>query len=349
MEKLVDARKTSYLPWVDYAKCFSILLVIAFHCPAWNNGYMGDVLQLLRMPAFFLISGFLFREDKYRSLWAFVKHRSIQLLVPYTTFFIAFYALWLVIGRQLAGAEDMSYPLWWPLWEQVYGTPGLVVATYWFIACLFCMQVIYYLLARYVPLWLRVVLIVAAPLVAQLPYVDAAPWNIHNALLYLPYYAFANLAKNRIASLNASRWAYVLPPLAVTLVGLRFIDLLPDWLIQPSRIVLGLCILPTYILIMKALPTRLGLLKRAAGFVGRNTIILLAIQNYVIAIFKLLAAPLIASVTAKDYDYEWFLLNVGAAICVVLVGIPVILFIKHYTPWMIGRGHYFEQKLKQYT
>lgn len=346
---MANATKTSYLPWVDYAKCFSMLLVIAFHCPGWNNGYMGDVLQLLHVPAFFLISGFLFREDKYRSLWAFVKHRSIQLLVPYVTFFVAFYALWLVIGRQLAGAEDMSYPLWWPLWEQAYGTPGLVVATFWFIACLFTMQVIYYLLTRYVPLRLRVALIVAAPLLSQLPYMGAAPWNIQNALLYLPYYAFANLAKNRITSLSASQWAYVLPPLTVTLVGLRYIDLLPDWLIQPSKIVLGLCILPTYIIIMKALPTQLGALKRATSFVGRNTIILLAIQNYVIAIMKLVAAPLIASVTAQEYNLQWFLLNVGAAVCVVAVGIPVIIIINRYLPWMIGRGTYFKNKLNQYT
>ena len=106
-----------YYAWIDYAKCFSIILVIAFYCPGWNKGYMGDLLQLLRMPAFFLIAGYLFRTEKFNSLWAFIRHRSIQLLVPFTSFFIIFYILWVSFGRRLTGGEELDIPIYMPIIE----------------------------------------------------------------------------------------------------------------------------------------------------------------------------------------------------------------------------------------
>ncbi|MEG2151037.1 MAG: acyltransferase family protein, partial [Bacteroidaceae bacterium] len=46
--------------WIDYAKFISIFLVISFHTPPHVTGYIGELIRQLRMPAFFLISGFLF-------------------------------------------------------------------------------------------------------------------------------------------------------------------------------------------------------------------------------------------------------------------------------------------------
>ena len=85
--------------WVDYAKFFSIFLVVSYHIPHRADGYVGELLSLLRMPAFFMIAGFLFNTNKFHSLSYFLKHRSIQLLIPYTSFFTFFYISWLLFGR----------------------------------------------------------------------------------------------------------------------------------------------------------------------------------------------------------------------------------------------------------
>ena len=80
--------------WVDYAKFFSIFLVVSYHIPHRADGYVGELLSLLRMPAFFMIAGFLFNTNKFHSLSYFLKHRSIQLLIPYISFFTFFYISW---------------------------------------------------------------------------------------------------------------------------------------------------------------------------------------------------------------------------------------------------------------
>lgn len=339
----------NHMPWVDYAKCFSILLVISFHCPGWGGGYLGDLLQLLRMPAFFLISGFLFRENKYKSLRAFIKHRSIQLLVPYVCFFVLFYAFWLCFGRDMVGGEELTIPRWRPMLEFVSGTPYVVVATYWFIACLFSMQIIYYLLARFVPAGWRIPLVCLAPFLASVPGIDLLPWNIPNALLYLPYYAFANMGKDIIMKINLKHFGRVFLLFALCLAGIAYLNIIPHWLIAPYKTLLGLLVLPMYIIAVKSIPEG-SAINRAASFIGKNTIIYLAIQNYIIGLVKIFAAPLIASVTSSgNYNPGWTLINLSTMVIVVLVGVPVVIVINKWMPWMVGRGEYFKNKLKQYT
>lgn len=126
--------------WVDYAKFFSIFLVVSYHIPHRADGYVGELLSLLRMPAFFMIAGFLFNTNKFHSLSYFLKHRSIQLLIPYISFFTFFYISWLLFGRDWIGGNELDIPLWKPLMEFAYGTPVTIIAPYWFICCLFALQ-----------------------------------------------------------------------------------------------------------------------------------------------------------------------------------------------------------------
>ena len=323
-----------YYPWVDYAKCFSILLVISYHCPPRPDGFAGDVLQLLRMPAFFMVAGLLFRQEKYPSFLAFLRHRSRQLLIPYTFFFVVFYVLWLLLGRTISGGDDLLASPLQPLADFVLGTPRLVVATYWFIACLFSMQMIYFLLLRYLPRPAAIAAICLLPAVhSLLPF--GLIWNIDLALLYLPYYAAANLLKSRVHSLSRRHLPFVVACLLLSLAGLAFrtsyliphtLYLLTDY----TTLLCGLCILPAYILFVKAL-SRLPL-DRAAAYIGRNTIIVLALQNYIIGTFKLFLVP------ATSYLLPT---NVCLSFATLLLCIPFIYIINRYMPWTIGRGRFF--------
>lgn len=346
--------------WIDYAKCFSIILVIAFHCPGWNKGYMGDLLQLLRMPAFFLIAGYLFRTEKFNSLWAFIRHRSIQLLIPFTSFFIIFYILWVSFGRRLTGGEELDIPIYMPIIEFIKGTPVTVVATYWFIACLLSMQIIYYLSSKFLPRSLSFIFILAGPFVYDLPIVNSLPWNIPLALQYLPYYAFANIYKDYITNLGKSSLPKVVIPLIVTLFGLTIVHQVPTPLQAPLRILLGLCILPTYILIIKGLSKVVNYRKSISGvssainataaYIGRNTIVILAVQNYIIGFIKILFASSIIQIeSAEDYTMVKFALNIAITLTTIITSIPIIYLINKYTPWFIGRGAFWKRKLQQYS
>ena len=107
--------------------------------------------------------------------------------------FINNYDLWLTFGREIAQGEDMEVPLWYPLFEFVYGTPYLVVAPYWFICCLFSIQIIYFLLMKYLPKPLAITIILLCPLLHSILCIYNLPWNLALATLYLPFYAFSNL------------------------------------------------------------------------------------------------------------------------------------------------------------
>lgn len=111
-----------------------------------------------------MIAGFLFNTNKFHSLSYFLKHRSIQLLIPYISFFTFFYISWLLFGRDWIGGNELDIPLWKPLMEFAYGTPVTIIAPYWFICCLFSMQIIYYLLIRQFPKPIVIIIVSICPL-----------------------------------------------------------------------------------------------------------------------------------------------------------------------------------------
>ncbi len=298
---------------------------------------MGDILQLLRMPAFFMISGLLFRMEKYPTLKYFIKHRSIQLLVPYFFFFLIFYILWLAGGRNWIGGNDMECSIWQPLFEFVYGTPYLIIAPYWFVCCLFSIQIIYYLSIKYLPRPLALLFFCVSPILCSFDAFQNLPWNISNAFLYIPLYAFANQYKDLIKGLSTK---HILPASIMLVVALTGIYYMKDY--HPAvnnllRTVYSVLIIPAYVFFIKAISYCIKT-DKAAQFIGKNTIIILALQNYFIGTVKL-TFPSWVNEGSIFTNIIMTVLNI--AFCC----IP-IYFINKYTPFIVGRGTYFENKLK---
>ena len=137
--------------WLDYVRFFSIFLVIVFHTPPRLELFDDAVILNLRVPVFFCISGFLYSFDRWPRFTTYLRHRAQQIIVPYCTFFVIFYALWLAVGRRMVGAEEEAISVWLPVEEFVCGNPQTVVAPFWYIACLFTMQLLYWCIERTVP------------------------------------------------------------------------------------------------------------------------------------------------------------------------------------------------------
>ena len=132
--------------WIDLAKFISIFLVVLFHTNPHLDGYIFDFLQVLRMPAFFLIAGLLFNIDKWTKFNDFFIHRFKRLLIPYFWFYLIFYVLWLFVGRDMVGESELAISPLVPAKEFILGKPNVVLGPYWFITCLFCMQILFYAL-----------------------------------------------------------------------------------------------------------------------------------------------------------------------------------------------------------
>lgn len=320
--------------WIDYAKLFSICLVISYHTPPRIDGYAGEVVQMLRMPAFFLIAGYLFRAEKYSSLKAFIKHRSKGLLTPYLSFFVIFYLLWLCIGRQMIGGAECEIPLYRPLVEFVWGSPSVVVATYWFICCLFSIQVIHYLLARSLPTRVLVATVLAMPYINCFIELRDLPWQLKAALDYLPFYTLANLMKPRINTLQRKDLPAAAAAMALALACAYFAGQTDEkWLLTTCHTLGGLAAMPLYILMCKAIE-RMHPIDGIAEFIGRNTIIILALQNYIIG-FIILIAQKTATVHLIESSS---LANIIITMAVLALSILPIQWINRYIPFIVGRG-----------
>lgn len=330
-------------PWIDYAKVISICLVIAYHIPPRTGGYAAGVMQMLRMPAFFLIAGYLFREGKFATLQQFVRHRSIQLLVPYTTFFLLFYLLWASVGRMLVGGGELDIPLWQPWAEWLWGSPSVVVAPYWFICCLLSVQILYWLLLHTLPRRWVVVAVMAAPYMNCVAHLDAWPWQLEAALDYLPFYALANLMKDNIRAWRARDWPVALllctGAMAAAWAGLQTGN---EWVGCTCRTWGGMMMMPAYILVCKGI-ARLHLADKAAEFIGRNTIVVLALQNYFIGAIVMLA---------DRFGGGWAAWAVGPVRVIVTLAVLAAcllpaMWINRYAPFLVGRGKFFNQILSR--
>ncbi|MBQ1797897.1 MAG: acyltransferase family protein, partial [Muribaculaceae bacterium] len=77
--------------WLDYARFFSVFLVILFHTPPTTRVFDGRIACILFYTVFFTISGYLFDISRYSNFRQFFTHRGKQILVPYVTFFMVVY------------------------------------------------------------------------------------------------------------------------------------------------------------------------------------------------------------------------------------------------------------------
>ncbi len=322
--------------WIDYAKFISIFLVVLFHTNPNLDGFIFDFLKLLRMPAFFLIAGLLFDISKWNNFKTFFIHRFKRLIVPYFWFSLIFYIFWLIFGRKLVGGNELTINTFTPIMEFFWGTPNVVLAPYWFITCLFCMQILFYALKK---LNISNYLIIAFSLVAYLSiiYFDIQnlPWCIDKTMQFMPFYVFANIIKSHNNNkFIKQRWILVVPTIfsiAILLINHKY--LVSPYINHLLYIIAGFCIMPIYIAFCKALANIFNE-SDIIKYVGDNNIITLAIQNYVIGFSKIIGITFF-SINILTTDY--YSINVILSLFTIAIAMICAIFINKYTPFIVGK------------
>jgi fucose 4-O-acetylase-like acetyltransferase len=325
--------------WIDYAKCISIFLVVLFHTNPHLEGFLLDCLQLLRMPAFFLIAGLLFNIDKWNRFSDFCAHRFKRLIVPYCWFTLLFYALWLIVGRKMVGGEELAIGLWVPIKEFVLGQPKVVLGPYWFITCLFSMQILYYVLKKWLRSTIAIILLsVSSYLLLLYLGWQELPWCLDKAVLFLPFYAYANILREKTESVLFTHKVYpiLLALLAIALLMLK--NQLADspYLQHILYIVSGFSIMPGYIVCCQYLASVMHTprVQKIIPYIGDNNIITLALQNYIIGFIKIVGVTLLATnVLTTDY----YILNILIALVTIALSMGIAYLIQRYAPFIIGK------------
>ena len=326
--------------WLDYMKFIAMTLVVVYHTPPRYDNAHEAALFNMGAPVFFFAAGYLFDIARQRNFLTFLKHRARQILVPYTTFFIIFYALWLVVGRRMAGLEEQEIATLTPLWQFFQGTPDVVLGPFWFLAALFTMQVLYYPLRRWLQgCWPLVVALLLSLSLLVMPDLSwFRYWNIDKAFLYMPIYALGNCCHGLVDRFDFSTPARSLLWLALAVLGLGFLVIAPlsidravAYVLAPEAVILTL---PCYTAICKALETHCGT-SRIAQTVAITGITYLAFQNYLIGIIKML----VARFAGPDIFDDNILLKVGIAIVVMAVLYPLALLVERYLPFLLGKKY----------
>ena len=325
-------------PWLDNLKLIAMTLVVVYHTPPRFDNAHEAALFNMGAPVFFFVAGYLFNIARQQDFLTFLKRRARQILIPYTVFFILFYALWLVVGRRMAGPEEQRIALVTPLWQFVQGTPDVVLGPFWFLAALFTMQLIYYPIRRYLedwwPLVVAVLLNLSLFVLPDLPWMRY--WNLDKAFLYMPIYAVGNCCRPLTDRISLHSKADVLSCVVLAAIGLGFLVVAPlridremAYVLAPFAVILAL---PLYCGVSKWLE-RSSVVCGIARVVAITSITYLALQNYLIGVIKIAVAKLFGSAVLDDS----ILLKVAIALVVMVALYPLAILVERYAPWMLGK------------
>lgn len=324
--------------WPDYLKFIAMFLVVVYHTPPRYDTAHEVALFNMGAPVFFFAAGYLFDIAKQKGFLTFLRRRASRILIPYTTFFIVFYALWLIVGRRMAGPEEQAIDTLTPLWQFFQGTPDVVLGPFWFLAALFTMQVIYYPIRKclngYWPLVLAVLLNLSLFIMPDIPWFRY--WNLDKAFLYMPIYALGNCCRPLVDKFSFETASRSLVWIVLAAIGLGFLIVAPltidravAYVLAPEAVIL---VLPFYTAVCKWLEQHYGD-SRVARTVAVTSITYLALQNYLIGIIKMVVAKFVGQAALDDN----ILLKVIIAIVVMVVLYPLAIIVERYLPWMLGK------------
>lgn len=170
------------IEWIDMAKGYGMIAVIISHICL---GPLNLWLYTFHMPLFFFLSGYVFSNKV--DFGVFVKKKAKSILLPYVSLGIP-----IIIFTLLADVIKNSF--------SVDGTIELIKGfiiqkrlwTLWYIACLFFLNLIFYIITKFIKRKSVIAVLVALMAVGGLCYYkaggEALPWNIDVCLTALPFF-----------------------------------------------------------------------------------------------------------------------------------------------------------------
>jgi len=202
---------------IDIAKGIGIILVVFTHVNYTPN--ILTVVYSFHMPLFFVLSGLLFKKEKYTSFLLFFKHRFVKLVVPYIIYEIASIVYLYITNEMLWPLFDVSAADYMEYIKQIaYSVRSMrhVNQALWFIPCLFAVEMMYYFISK----MKKPLIVIVTVVLVCLGWVlesgvlsfdnDLLPWNLDSGFFALGFYAFGNMFSHSIVTAirKAQQWKY---------------------------------------------------------------------------------------------------------------------------------------------
>lgn len=129
------------IEYIDLAKGICISLVVLLHVYGDLSGDIIKIMNLFRMPLYFVLSGLFFKT--YEGLFPFLKKKTNKLLIPFLFSFLFVVIPFSVVLCKKNGVEITALGLFWG----EYGKLNLGVnGASWFLLCLFAVNAYFYII-----------------------------------------------------------------------------------------------------------------------------------------------------------------------------------------------------------
>lgn len=129
------------IEFVDLAKGICISLVVLLHVFGDLSGGIIQLMNLFRMPLYFVLSGLFFKT--YDGLIPFIKKKTNKLLIPFFfTFFFVIIPTTFLLGKFEGKTISLYELLWIGEGKLNLGIDGAI----WFLLCLFAVNIYFYLI-----------------------------------------------------------------------------------------------------------------------------------------------------------------------------------------------------------
>lgn len=318
--------------WVDYGKCFCMLMVILSHTWSYYTGNSNLFLELMkptRLLVFFFISGYLIKLESFD----FKKMMSSickKLLFPYFVFTII---IW--IPKHIVRGDDLAFEA---MFLDIFGGYAS-----WFVAALAVAKITFAIILRFTKnlktIWLICVVLVLGGFVLT-DFCGTLPWNANKGLVALFYLAMGLTYKRYEDKLSKKMWLQAIL----------------------SVVVYFLCVtLDHFVLHKSTYLFNLGV--DQVSFVGVSTFVFLSLLGIwmMVSLVKLLPAGIRWMTYIGKNSLTYYYLNTGLLTVLILimgkvglgysgndwitlglfllvVGLLTIIskLIMHFAPWMVG-------------
>lgn len=183
------------IDWIDVAKGIGMICVILAHV---EESYVKVPLYTFHMPLFFFLSGYLFSTKS--SFKEFFLNKCRRILIPYF----------------VLGAILIAFDIYWSCRSAIAGMPWVLNKDYaryditslftqerfltlWFIACLFWLSLLFYVLVRFIKSEKVRAIVVTVLTIAMLVYYNMGGgawfWNIDVCFTALPFFYVGYLCR----------------------------------------------------------------------------------------------------------------------------------------------------------
>jgi fucose 4-O-acetylase-like acetyltransferase len=340
--ELRESRTTKRIAWIDNCKALAISLVALGHMQSIY--LVNETIFAFVMPAFFFLSGYTFERSANASFSELLRKKFHSLVIPYFGFSAILFAFWFLVRRNFGLSYETHATVTDVLKQILCGINSTFFVTpLWFLACLFVVEILFWVLLRMRKMYLRatIIALLFIPGLIYWTYMDMLLlphvfWNLDQACFFLSFFALGFIASKRnhvkilLSSLKRNLFVILASAIVFAVVfAIREKTTSPFVFVSMQALMIFSSLL-AFVAVCKSIRESAVL-----NFIGQNTLTILALHIMVQSILR--------GVLFKVFHVapEWIETSLFVSIVLTVVTIaalvPVILLINRFTPWLAGK------------